>query len=113
MDTTQLIITIVTSMMASSGLWALVLAVYQRRQDAKKDAKKADSAERKMLLALAHDRIYYLCGQFLSEFKAGARDHMDVDEFHNLQILYDGYKSLGGNGTCKRLYDEVSKIPVR
>lgn len=113
MDTTQLIITIVTSMMASSGMWAVVLAVYQRREEKKEEAKKKDSAERKMLLALAHDRIYYLCGQFLSEFKAGARDHMDVDEFHNLQILYDGYKSLGGNGTCKRLYDEVSKIPVQ
>lgn len=113
MDTTQLIITIVTSMMASSGLWALVLAVYQHSQDAKKDAKKADSAERKMLLALAHDRIYYLCGQFLAESKSGARDHMDVDEYHNLQILYTSYTGLGGNGTCKRLYDEVSKIPVR
>lgn len=113
MDTTQLIITIVTSMMASSGLWALVLAVYQRRQDAKNDAKKADSAERKMLLALAHDRIYYLCEQFLAEQAAGSRDHIDTDEYRNLQILYDGYKGLGGNGTCKRLFDEVSKIPVQ
>lgn len=113
MDNTQIIITIITSIMASSGLWALILAIVQRRAEARAASKKADSAERKMLLALAHDRLYYLCGQFLAEFKAGTRDHMDVDEFHNLQILYTGYTGLGGNGTCKRLYDEASKIPVR
>ena len=113
MDTTQMIITIVTSMMASSGMWAVVLAVYQRRADKKADEKKKDSAERKMLMALAHDRIYYLCGQFLAEQAAGIRDHVDTDEYHNLQILYDSYANLGGNGTCRRLFTEVSKIPVQ
>ena len=113
MDTTQMIITIVTSMMASSGMWAVVLAVYQRREEKKEEAKKKDSAERKMLIALAHDRIYYLCGQFLAEQAAGIRDHIDTDEYRNLQILYDWYKGLGGNGTCRRLFTEVSKIPVQ
>ena len=112
MNTFQIIVTILSSVLASSGAWSVILFVLQKRSERKEKADKTDTAERKMLLALAHDRIYYLCEKILADFQSGAIDHADVDEYDNLRILYDGYAALGGNGTCKRLFDAVSKLPI-
>lgn len=113
MDTTQIIVTIISSVMASSGLWGVITYIMQRRAERRAEAQKADSAERKMLIALAHDRIYDICTRILTEYSAGLRDHVDASELHNLQIMYDGYKGIGGNGTGSRLFEAVADLPVR
>lgn len=105
MSTTQtIILTVISSVLASSGMWSVLLFALQKRVE----NKQKDTVERKMLLALAHDRIYYLCEHILSD----NTDGIDIDEYDNLRILYEGYKALGGNGTCERLFNEVSKLPI-
>lgn len=103
---------VLAAALASSGMWSIVLLVVTKHYEASSEEKKKATAEHKMILALAHDRVYYLCESILNDYKSGKIDHMEVDEFENLRILYEGYKDMGGNGTCKRLFTEACKIPV-
>lgn len=95
-ELTQIIITIVSSVLASSAFWAFVT----KRLD-KKDVRN------KMLVGLAHDRIMYL-GMIYIE-----RGYITQDEYENLHdYLYVPYEKMGGNGSAKRVMEEVDKLPI-
>lgn len=74
----QIIITIFSSVLASSGLWA-----YLSKRTENKDVKT------EMLIGLAHDRIMYLGMSY-----------------------FEPYEKLGGNGSAKRIMQEVDKLPI-
>ena len=85
---------IVVAALTSGGLWALV-------------AKRADKndAERKML---AHDRIVHLGMVYVQ------RGYITQDEYENLNdYLYAPYEKMGGNGSAKRVMEEVRRLPIR
>ena len=93
----QIIITIVCSCLASSGLWALIQRVLDR-----KDART------QMIVGLGHDRIIYLGLKYIE------RGYITQDEYENLtKWLYEPYEKLGGNGSAKRVMLEVNKLPIR
>lgn len=95
--TMELIITVVISVIGSSGLWAFL----QHKLD-------RNNAKTKMLLGLGHDRIIYLCEVYIK------RGYLTHDEYENLyEYLYIPYKNMGGNGTAERLIEEVRKLPVK
>ena len=95
-ELTQIIITIVSSVLASSAFWAFVT----KRLD-KKDVRN------KMLVGLAHDRIMYL-GMIYIE-----RGWITQDEYENLHdYLYVKKEKMGGNGSAKRVMEEVDKLPI-
>ncbi len=81
----QIIITIFSSVLASSGLWA-----YLSKRTENKDVKT------EMLIGLAHDRIMYLGMSYIE------RGYITQDEYEN----------LGGNGSAKRTMQEVDKLPI-
>ena len=90
-------LTVLTSVLASSGLWAFFMSVFN-----KKDAKAS------MLLGLAHDRIIELGITYIE------RGWITQDEYEKLHdYLYKPYEALGGNGTGKRIMDEVKKLPIK
>ena len=61
-----------------------------------------------MLIGLAHDRIIYL-GMVYVE-----RGWISQDEYENLQVyLYEPYEKMGGNGSARRVMEEVRKLPIR
>jgi hypothetical protein len=93
----QMVITIVCSVIASSGFWA-----YLQKNLDKKDVKT------KMLIGLAHDRIIYL-GMCYVE-----RGHwVTQDEYENLNdYLYKPYKEMGGNGSADRVMLAVNKLEI-
>ena len=93
----QIAITIVSSVLASSGLWAYLM----KRMD-KNDIKT------EMLVGLAHDRILYL-GMYYIE-----RGYITQEEYENLyEYLYGPYLKMGGNGSVKRVMNEVDKLPIK
>lgn len=95
-----LILSIVGSIFASTGFWAFVTYLVQR-----KDAR--DSAEAQMLKGLGHDRICYLGESYI------ARGSITKDEYENLHdYLYLPYKKLGGNGTAEKIMQEVERLPL-
>lgn len=93
----QVVITIFSSVLASSGLWA-----YLQKRSENRDIKT------EMLVGLAHDRILYLGLHYIE------RGYITHDEYENLRrYLYEPYERLGGNGSAKRIMQEVDKLPIR
>ena len=92
----QMALTVVCAVIASSGFWA-----YIQKRSEKKDVKT------QMLVGLAHDRILFL-GMSYSE-----RGSITRDEYENLyEYLYRPYEKMGGNGSAKRVMQEVNKLPI-
>ena len=88
----ELILAIVTTALASSGLWVFIQSIINKR-----------SARTKMLLGLGHDRIVTLCLEYLER-----GDWITKDEYENLHdYLYVPYEDLGGNGSAARVMNEV------
>lgn len=97
------ILTIMGSVLASSGFWAWMLA----RRDRQDKEKEASDAKTMMILGLGHDRIIYLCEKYID------RGWITSDEYENLEkYLYEPYERMGGNGTAKRLIAIVKNLPV-
>lgn len=93
----QMTVTIVSSVLASSGLWA-----YLSRKSEQKDVKT------EMLVGLAHDRIMYLGMQYIK------RGWITSDEYENLKdYLYTPYHRMGGNGSASRIMKEVDALPLK
>lgn len=96
MQMAETIITVLCTVIASSGFWAYI-SHYAERKDVKTE----------MLIGLAHDRIICL-GMFYIE-----RGYITQDEYENLyEYLYKPYEKMGGNGSAKRVMDEVNKLPI-
>lgn len=92
----QIIITILSSVLASSGLWAYI----QKKAECK-DVKT------QMLIGLAHDRIIFLGMSYIE------RGWITQDEYENLyEYLYKPYEAMGGNGSAKRIMTEVNALPI-
>ena len=97
MDIFQMVLTIVGSVIASSGFWAFI----QKRSE-RKDKKT------KLLLGLAHDRIISLGMRYVT------RGWISEDEFEDLnEYLYVPYHDAGGNGSAERVMNEVKKLDLR
>ena len=92
----QILLTIFSSVLASSGLWAYIMKRLE-----KKDVKT------EMLIGLGHDRIMYLGMSYIE------RGWITSDEYENLyEYLYKPYEKMGGNGSAKRIMHEVDRLPI-
>lgn len=92
----QTTVTVVCAVAASSGFWA-----YLQKRSEKKDIKT------QMLVGLAHDRILFLGMSYVE------RGYITRDEYENLyEYLYRPYEKMGGNGSAKRVMQEVNKLPI-
>lgn len=97
---TSIIVSICIAFVGSSGFWALILYLFQRKDKEKTLINKA-------LLALLHDKIYNECEKIL------AKGYITEDELNNLHHLYYPYSELGGNGVCKKLIDKISVLDIK
>ena len=93
----EMIITIMCSVLASSGFWAFI-----QKKNESKDVKT------EVLIGLGHDRIINLGLKYIE------RGWITQEEYENLyDYLYKPYEKLGGNGSAKRIMDEVKKLEIR
>lgn len=96
-DWQQILITVFSSVLASSGLWA-----YVTKKLEKKDVRT------QMLIGLGHDRIIFLGMAYIE------RGWITQDEYENIHdYLYVPYKLMGGNGSAERIMKEVDKLPIQ
>ena len=93
----QMVVTVLCAVLASSGFWA-----YLQRKHDRKDDRTA------LLIGLAHDRIMELGMRYIE------RGYITRDEYENLyKYLYKPYERNGGNGSAKRIMQEVDKLSIR
>ena len=95
MDKT-VIIAILSTLLASSGFWALVIKLIDKK-----------SAKTKMILGLGHDRIIFLATKYIEKGSITQSEYEDLCKY-----LYEPYKAMGGNGTAERLMREVDKLKI-
>lgn len=93
----QTVLTLICSLLASGGLWTYL----QSRHD-KHDAKTD------LLVGLAHDIIISKGLTYID------RGWITQDEFENLNdYIFKPYEKAGGNGTAKKVMDEVRRLPIK
>lgn len=96
MTTAQIILTIVTSLLASSGLWAFLGSRVEK-----------NSAERELIVGIGHIELVFFGMQFLE------RGWITRDEYETMQDLYKPYVKLGGNGSGTKIMKEIENLPIR
>jgi len=94
---TTIVATVVTTLGASSGFWIWI----------QKRAEKKDSRTQ-LLLAMAHDRIFYLGLSYIERGYITREDLTGIQKY-----LAKPYFELSGNGAVKRIMEEVEKLPIR
>lgn len=95
-----MVIAVVLAILGSNGLWTVINNILINRKDKK-------SVERQAMLALLHDRLYRLCQDYIKQ------GYVTIDQLDNLMYLWQPYEGLGGNGTGKKLYDQVLELPLK
>lgn len=96
----EMFVTIVCSVLASSGLWAIIM----KRLD-------QNDAKTELLKGIAHDRIVFLGMSYVN------RGFVTQDEYENLHTyLYEPYRKVTGSeekGSADRVMNEVERLPIR
>lgn len=95
MTISQLVVTIVTSILASSGLWAFLGNRLER-----------NSAERELIVGIGHIELVFFGMQYIE------RGWITRDEYDTMQELYKPYVKLGGNGSGTKIMKELEKLPM-
>lgn len=91
----EMFITVLVSVLASSGFWAYI----QSRRE-KKDAKTL------MILGIGYQQIRTIGKEYLE------RGWITFDEYNEfINYLYEPYKALNGDGAADRIKNELSKLP--
>ena len=89
-------VTILITLIGSAVFWSYL--------DARRTKK---SASTRLLIGIAHDRITFLGMKYVE------RGYITRDEYENLNdYLYEPYAEAGGNGSAKRVMEEVRKLPL-
>lgn len=96
MTTTQILLTIITALLTSSGLWAFLGSRLEK-----------NSAERELIVGIGHIEIVFFGMQFLE------RGWITRDEYETMQDLYKPYIKLGGNGSGTKIMKEIENLPIR
>ena len=96
MSTSQIILTIVTALLASSGLWAFLGKKLER-----------NNSERELLVGIGHIELVFFGMQYIE------RGWITRDEYETMQSLYEPYTKLGGNGSGTKIMKELEKLPIR
>lgn len=96
-DYIQMFLTILCSIIASSGFWA-----YIQKRFEKKDVRT------KLVLGLAHDRIIWLGMQYIDRGWITEREYENLHDY-----LYIPYKDCGGNGTAEKIMKDVEKLDMK
>lgn len=92
---------------ASTGFWSLIILLVNRHYAKKDKAGEKETIVMESLLAILHYRVYRLCKIHLKN------GYISEDELEALGILYEYYRKLGGNGTCKKLYERCCELPIK
>lgn len=92
----ELVVTVFVAVGASSGFWA-----YMEKRSNRSDART------QLLLGLAHDRIVFLGMNYIER---GWLTHAEYDDFNT--YLYVPYSAFGGNGLAKKVFDQVTGLPM-
>lgn len=89
-------LTVLSSVLASSGLWAYIAA-----------RRKTSDASTKLLLGLAHDRIVNRGMLYIN------RGYITFDEYEDfMKYLCEPYSTFDGNGLAEKVIAQVKALQI-
>ena len=103
----ETLLTLISVVVGSSGLSAIIVAILNHRWATKKGTSTKLDALLEAQKVLMIDRVRYLGECYI------IRGHVTLDEKENLVEMYQAYKNLGGNGHLKTVMEEVHRLPVQ
>lgn len=86
--------------LASNGLWTLLLKIYENRT-------KEKTPMENMILAVGRDRLLYLAKYYISI------GFIPEDSYEAFDEMGKAYLSMGGNSLVKKKYEEALALPVQ
>lgn len=92
----QVVLTVVTSILASSGLWAFISSRVDK-----------NNSERELLIGIGHVELVFFGMQYIE------RGWITRDEYETMQGLYKPYIKLGGNGSGTKIMKEIEELPIK
>lgn len=96
MTASQILLTIFTSILASSGLWAFLNNQFEK-----------NGAEKELILGIGHIELVFFGMRYIE------RGWVTRDEYESMLELYKPYVKLGGNGSGTKIMKEIEKLPIR
>lgn len=101
------VLSIVCALLGSGFMGFLQFMITRHDNEKDKKDEKLDNIQ-EMLIGLGHDRIIYLGSVYIKN------GYITKEEYSNLNdYLYIPYTNLGGNGTAKKVMDEVKDLPLK
>ena len=96
MTISQFVLTFVTALLASSGLWAFLGNRLER-----------NNAERELIVEIGHIELVFFGMHYIE------RGWITRDEYETIHGLYEPYVKLGGNGSGTKIMKELENLPIR
>ena len=93
----DIIVAVVVSVFASSGFWAFLI-----------ERQKKNSAEQRLLLGIGYYEICFFADKYIDRGWITRQEYSDLKKY-----LYEPYVARGGNGTAKRLMQEIDNLPIK
>lgn len=93
MDWVQFVVPLIPSV--ATGVFGYLLAMHRKRT-------KEERATAQIIKALGRKEIMDAYQVYIVE-----GHHMTVERFEQLTEIFEAYTTLGGNGTAKRMYEEI------
>lgn len=93
----DIIVTLAVAVFGSTGFWTWVQSRNKKR-----------SAEDRLLLGLAYDKILWQCNKYIAQGHISAHEYKELNRY-----MFEPYQEMGGNGTAAKLMDEVRKLPTK
>lgn len=105
--------TVIGAIFGGSGVTLLTFLIARHDKKNDKHSKEYEELSDKIstlgdaIRGQGHDRIIYLGGKYLE------RGGLTQEEYENLNdYIYQPYVNLGGNGTARRVMNEVNNLPI-
>ena len=92
----HVVLTVATSILASSGLWAFVSSRVDK-----------NNSEQELLIGIGHVELVFFGMQYIE------RGWITRDEYETMQGLYKPYIKLGGNGSGTKIMSEIEQLPIK
>lgn len=102
----QTIVSILTIVMGSAGLWSFLAARRERKAAQNSNDTVRTEAMIQMMMGLGYDQIVTRGLGYIS------RGWISKDEFEDFdKLFYIPYKILGGNGLAEKIRNQVEQLP--
>ena len=101
----ELILPIILAFIASTGFWAFITNIYNRKADKNDRILEEISKSRQIELAISRELLDAMLNKQIE------KGYCPTEELRKLNDFYSIYKALGGNSYIVELMERVESLP--